>query len=66
MGLWVAIRNATLESMERNLDELGYITWKADFDYLANRGDYEQRTAFLSLDNEARLDENSIHVVSGI
>ncbi len=43
MGLWVAIRNAKLEDLKANLDELGYITWKADFENLENRTDYETR-----------------------
>ena len=29
--------------MKKNLDELGFISWKADFDHLANRSDYETR-----------------------
>lgn len=45
LGLWVAIRNAKLEDLNKNLDELGYITWKADFEHLANRSDYESRIA---------------------
>lgn len=43
MGLWVAIRNAKVEDLKQNLDELGYITWKADFEHLNSRTDYEQR-----------------------
>jgi hypothetical protein len=43
LGLWVSVRNARVEDMTRNLDELGFITWKADFDHLASRTDYEVR-----------------------
>ena len=43
LGLWVAIRNAKLEDLQQDLDELGFITWKADFDHLASRNDYEAR-----------------------
>jgi hypothetical protein len=45
LGLWVAIRNADPDHLRQNLDELGFITWKADFDHLGNRADYEARTA---------------------
>lgn len=45
LGLWVAIRNAQVADLNQNLDELGYISWKADFDHLASRGDYEDRIA---------------------
>lgn len=45
LGLWVAIRNADLNDLKKNIDELGFVSWKADFDYLANRGDYEARIA---------------------
>lgn len=44
-GLWVAIRNANLEDLKRNIDELGYISWKVDFDHLSSRADYEDRFA---------------------
>lgn len=43
LGLWVSVRNARVEDLEKNLDELGSITWKADFDHLASRTDYETR-----------------------
>jgi hypothetical protein len=43
LGLWVAIRNANLDDLKQNIDELDFITWKADFDHLSNRGDYEAR-----------------------
>ena len=43
MGLWVAIRNADLADLKKDIDELGFIAWKADFDHLASRGDYESR-----------------------
>lgn len=42
-GLWITAKLATAEEMEKNLDELGFISWKADFDHLANRNDYEER-----------------------
>lgn len=42
-GLWVTAQLSTTEEMNRNLDELGFISWKADFDHLANRNDYEAR-----------------------
>ena len=42
-GLWVTAQLATTEEMNKNLDELGFISWKADFDHLANRTDYEAR-----------------------
>jgi len=42
-GLWVTAQLATTEEMNKNLDELGFISWKADFDHLANRSDYEAR-----------------------
>lgn len=42
-GLWVAVRNAEVADLKQNLDELGYISWKADFDHLASRTDYENR-----------------------
>ncbi len=45
IGLWNATRNSTGEELCKNLDELGYITWKCDFEYLANRADYETRFA---------------------
>lgn len=43
LGLWVSIRNAELSDLKNNLDELGYISWKADFDHLASRMDFEER-----------------------
>ena len=44
-GLWVAIRNAKLDDLKHDLDELGFITWKADFDRLTSRADYEDRAS---------------------
>lgn len=44
LGLWVAVRNALTSDMESDLDQLGFIAWKADFDHLANRQDFEDRT----------------------
>ncbi|MFO1523670.1 MAG: NPCBM/NEW2 domain-containing protein [Kiritimatiellia bacterium] len=45
LGLWVAIRNASLADLKKDLDELGFITWKVDFDHLSSRADYEARIA---------------------
>lgn len=45
LGLWVAVRNADPAHLKVNLDELGFITWKADFEHLSNRADYENRIA---------------------
>ncbi|HVM47132.1 MAG TPA: hypothetical protein VMU04_03850 [Candidatus Acidoferrum sp.] len=45
LGLWVSIRNARAEDLEQDLDELGCVTWKVDFDHLASRTDYESREA---------------------
>lgn len=45
LGLWVAIRNANPADLKKDLDDLGYVSWKADFEHLANRGDYEARIA---------------------
>lgn len=45
LGLWVAIRNANIDDLRYDLDQLGFVTWKADFERLANRTDYEQRIA---------------------
>ena len=47
LGLWVAIRNAESVQLKQNLDELGFISWKADFDSLASRTDYENRLSRL-------------------
>lgn len=44
-GLWVTAQLATAEEMKKNIDELGFVSWKADFDHLANRSDYEARAA---------------------
>jgi hypothetical protein len=43
LGLWVAIRNAEVADLQQNLDDLGFISWKADFEHLASRSDYENR-----------------------
>lgn len=45
LGLWVAIRNANVADLNQDLDDLGFISWKADFDHLSNRSDYEARIA---------------------
>jgi hypothetical protein len=42
-GLWVTAQLSTTEEMNKNLDELGFISWKADFDHLSSRNDYEAR-----------------------
>jgi hypothetical protein len=43
-GLWVSIQNAKVSDLKTNIDQLGFVTWKADFDHLANRKDFEDRT----------------------
>lgn len=45
MGLWMATRNASAQELCRNVDDLGYVSWKADFDRLSSRADYEARYA---------------------
>ncbi|MFO1491838.1 MAG: hypothetical protein U1F87_13230 [Kiritimatiellia bacterium] len=45
LGLWVAITSASLADLKKDLDELGFITWKVDFDHLSSRADYEARIA---------------------
>ena len=45
LGLWVAIRNARLDDLKKDLDDLGFISWKVDYDHLASRSDYEDRIA---------------------
>ena len=45
MGLWVDIRKGTVPHMFQDLDELGFISWKADFDSLTNRDEYDARLA---------------------
>ena len=45
LGLWVAVRNARTVDLKSNLDQLGFITWKADFDHLASHQDFEDRIA---------------------
>jgi hypothetical protein len=42
-GLWVTAKLSTTEELNKNVDELEFVSWKADFDHLANRGDYEER-----------------------
>lgn len=44
-GLWVTAKYSTVEELENNIDELGFISWKVDFDQLVNRADYEARIA---------------------
>lgn len=43
MGLWVTAKLSTTEELNKNIDELGFVSWKADFDHLASRSDYEDR-----------------------
>lgn len=45
MGLWMATRNSKTEELCQNVDELGYVSWKADFEHLFSRDDYENRYA---------------------
>lgn len=45
MGLWMATRNSKTQELCQNVDELGYVSWKADFEHLSSRGDYEMRYA---------------------
>jgi len=42
-GLWVTAKLSTAEELDKNVDELGFISWKVDFDQLNNRSDYEDR-----------------------
>ncbi len=42
-GLWVTAKLSTAEELNKNVDELGFISWKVDFDQLNNRADYEDR-----------------------
>lgn len=42
-GLWVTAQYVTVEELKRNIDELGFISWKVDFDQLHIRSDYEDR-----------------------
>jgi hypothetical protein len=42
-GLWVTAKLSTIEELNKNLDELGFISWKVDFDQLDDRTDYEDR-----------------------
>lgn len=44
-GLWVTARYVTVEELKKNIDELGFISWKVDFDHLTSRKDYEDRIA---------------------
>jgi hypothetical protein len=44
-GLWVTAKYSTTEELKKNIDELGFISWKVDFDQLASRSDYEERIA---------------------
>ncbi|MBX2925118.1 MAG: hypothetical protein KF746_23155 [Chitinophagaceae bacterium] len=42
-GLWVTARYVTVEELKKNIDELGFISWKVDYDSLVNKSDYEDR-----------------------
>ena len=42
-GLWVTAKLSTAEELIKNVDELGFVSWKVDFDQLTNRADYEDR-----------------------
>ena len=42
-GLWVTAKMSTAEELKKNVDELGFVSWKVDFDKLVNRSDYEDR-----------------------
>ena len=42
-GLWITAKLSTAEELKRNVDDLGFISWKVDFDQLNNRADYEER-----------------------
>ena len=42
-GLWITAKLSTAEELNKNIDELGFVSWKVDFDSLANRADYEDR-----------------------
>ncbi|SDD05342.1 alpha-galactosidase [Niabella drilacis] len=42
-GLWVTAQYVTVEELKKNIDALGFISWKVDFDHLASRKDYEDR-----------------------
>ncbi len=43
LGLWVTAQYVTTEELKKNIDDLGFISWKVDFDHLKNRQDYEDR-----------------------
>jgi hypothetical protein len=42
-GLWVTAKYSTAKELNKNVDELGFVAWKVDFDQLNNRADYEDR-----------------------
>lgn len=42
-GLWVTAKYCTAEEMKKNIDALGFVSWKVDFDQLHDRKDYEDR-----------------------
>jgi hypothetical protein len=43
LGLWVTARLVTTEELKMNIDALGFVSWKVDFDHINNRQDYEDR-----------------------
>ncbi|MBS0027699.1 alpha-galactosidase [Chitinophaga sp. 22321] len=43
-GLWATAQYVTTEELRKNVDELGFVSWKMDFDHLKDRKDYEDRT----------------------
>ncbi|WP_126246183.1 alpha-amylase family protein [Chitinophaga rhizosphaerae] len=42
-GLWATAQYVTVDEMKKNIDELGFVSWKMDFDHLKDRKDYEDR-----------------------
>jgi hypothetical protein len=41
--MWVTAKLSTAEELNKNVDELGFVLWKVDFDKLTDRADYEDR-----------------------
>jgi hypothetical protein len=44
-GLGITAKSSTAAGSKRNIDELGFISWKVDYDQLINRSDDEARIA---------------------
>jgi hypothetical protein len=42
-GMWITAKLSTAEELNKNVDELGFVAWKVDFDQLTDRADYEDR-----------------------